>query len=118
MWTLIFPHHTPHARLRCNARLRYGCIRQELAGGMKESPGRAGLQVKDGVSTRPPALGVNRRARRGHDDASRAVVTEATDPTQPRVAFRRSKLETKRTEFYCRTAALTATKEPPRHEPV
>jgi hypothetical protein len=41
-------------------------------------------------------------------------VTEATDPTQPRVAFRCSELEAKGTEFYRGTAALTATKEPPR----
>jgi len=35
-------------------------------------------------------------------------------PTQPRVAFRCSKLEAKGTEFYRRAATLNATKEPPR----
>jgi len=32
-----------HARLRCNARGCHGCIRQELAARMKESPGVPGL---------------------------------------------------------------------------
>ena len=61
----------------------------------------------------PPGLG-DRRAGRGHDAAGWAVVTETTDPTQPRVAFRCcSELETKGTEFYGGTAPLIATKEPP-----
>jgi len=43
-----------------------------------------------------------------------AVVTETTDPPQPRVAFRCcSELEAKGTEFYSGTLPLIATKEPP-----
>jgi hypothetical protein len=43
MWTLDIGHPPqPDTRLRCNARLRDGSIRQELAAGMKESPGCAG----------------------------------------------------------------------------
>jgi hypothetical protein len=45
MWTLAFGHHedrNANPRLRCDARGRHGCIRQELAAGVKPwqpSPG-------------------------------------------------------------------------------
>jgi hypothetical protein len=42
--------------------------------------GKARIATETATAPRPPALGGNRRARRGHDDASGAVVTEATDP--------------------------------------
>jgi hypothetical protein len=44
MWTLAFEQPESHAdtRLRRKPRGRYGCIRQELAAGVKESPGCAG----------------------------------------------------------------------------
>jgi len=44
MWTLAFWRHEdrPDARLRSDARSRDGGVRQELATGVKESPGRAG----------------------------------------------------------------------------
>jgi hypothetical protein len=44
MWTLDIGHlctPQPDTRLRCNARLRHGCIRQELAAGMIRNRGRA-----------------------------------------------------------------------------
>jgi hypothetical protein len=45
MWTLDVGHHEhrrPDPRLCGDPRGRHGCIRQELAGGMKESPGVPG----------------------------------------------------------------------------